>query len=168
MQAVSGGIVHTPDEGLGAILRPLSLVVERARVEHDLVHDLRDLDGVGARARSAGLERAGGRVRDVRLVVRGVEVLAVPACREVHRHSPAAAAGLRREGLRVLPRAGGPAERVLLHVRLAAVAQALLHRAGGAVRRVSDEHSEALIKCKNSQLEASFPVGGWYLPEGKP
>lgn len=52
-----------PEEGLAAVRRPQRLVVELARVEHDLVHELRDLDrmgrGAGAAAFKGSLLRIG-------------------------------------------------------------------------------------------------------------
>lgn len=93
---------------------------------------------------AAGLEGSRCRVRDVALVVGRVEVLSVPAAGEVQRHAPAATAGLCREPLGVGSRARRAAEGVLLHVGLAAVAELLLHGCRRAVRRVADDHAEAL------------------------
>src|SRR4051812_15163763 len=116
MNAVSGCVSHAPGER--APVGPEVLAVKLARVEDDLVHDLRDLDWVGGRTGAAALERARGRVRDVALVVRAVRVLAVPARREGDGHAPAAAAGGRGEALDVGSRARGAAEGALLHVGL--------------------------------------------------
>lgn len=72
--------VHAVDKRLAAVRGPGALVREHAHVPHELVHDLRQLDGVRRRA----LGGAAGRARraavvDVALVVGAVEVLAVPA-----------------------------------------------------------------------------------------
>jgi hypothetical protein len=137
-------VAHAPEEGLAAVGRPVLLVVELPGVEHDLVHDLRDLDRVRSRARAARLEGARGRVGDVRLVVGRVERLAVPARREGDGHAPAAAARRLGELAGVGPGAGRAAEGRLLHVMLAAVAEAT--RDGGrlAVGGVTDQHAETL------------------------
>lgn len=78
MDAVAGVVAHGPVEGGRAVGGPVRHVVELARVEHDLVHDLRDLDRVRRRAGAAHLERS-LRVSDVGLVVWGVQVRAIPA-----------------------------------------------------------------------------------------
>lgn len=78
VDTVARVVSHGPVEGLGAVLGPIRKVVELASVEHDLIHDLRDLNRVRRRACAAHLERA-CRVGDVRLVVWRVQVLAVPA-----------------------------------------------------------------------------------------
>ena len=75
-------VTHREHEGLGAILGPLRLVVEAGSVPVDFVHELRDANGVSIRAVTAKAEESGGtvdRVRNVVLVVGGVEVFAVPA-----------------------------------------------------------------------------------------
>jgi len=66
------------------ILGPVSLVVELAGIPNNFQHKLRDLDGMGrwAITAGAGSSESGGSVLgvgDVRLVVGAVEVLAVPA-----------------------------------------------------------------------------------------
>ncbi len=113
--------------------------------------------GTGAR----GLEAAGARVRDVALVVGGVDVFAIPAAAsplvwlntvgnkgnerwEGNRGPDATGAELVRKRGRVLARAGRPAKGGLLDVVLAAVADLLLHGALVADGRVADEHAEAL------------------------
>jgi hypothetical protein len=142
MDAITGVVPLRPVEWLRAVRSPVGLVVELARVEHDLVHDLRDLDGVGGRARASALKGAAGRVGDVALVVRAVRVLAVPAGREGDRDAPPATAGRLGKALGVAARAGGAAEGVLLHVGLAPEAQARRYLGGDPVACVADEHAE--------------------------
>ncbi len=80
--AVAGVVTRAEVEGLRAIGGPLRLVVELGGIPDNLVHQLRDPDGVRRRARAAQAEEVGGarrRVGDVVLVVIGVEVLAIPA-----------------------------------------------------------------------------------------
>lgn len=72
-------VTHGVDKRLAAVLGPEVRVVELARVPHDLVHKLRQPHGVARRARACRLEASGFRVGDMTLVVRGVNVLAVPA-----------------------------------------------------------------------------------------
>ena len=74
--------VHGVDEGIRAVSGPQALVVRKlGDVPHELEHDLGKLDGValGAVAAAGGATEAAGAIRDVRLVVDAVEVLAVPA-----------------------------------------------------------------------------------------
>ena len=144
VNTIAGVVTMAPVEGLRPVGGPLGLVIELARVIHDLVHDLGDLDGMGRRAGAAALKGTRGRVRDVRLVVWAVDVLAVPARREGHGHAPAAAAGRLGEGLGVGARAGCAAERALLHVGLAPEAQPGRDLAGLPVGWVTDEHAETL------------------------
>ncbi|KAK5634940.1 hypothetical protein RRF57_010651 [Xylaria bambusicola] len=101
VQSVASVVAHAPVPRERAVSRPLGLVVELARVKHDFVHDLGNLDRVGRGAGTAALEGAGRRIRDVTLVVGRVQVLTVPARREVDRHAPAAAAWVLGEGLGV-------------------------------------------------------------------
>ena len=146
VDAIASVVAVAPVERLGPIGGPLGLVVELARVVHDLVHDLRDLDGVAGGAGAAALKGAAGRVGDVAPVVGAVNVLAVPAGGEGHGHAPAAAAGALGESLGVGPRAGRAAEGLLLHVVLAAEAELLGDFVGVAVLGVADEHAEALVR----------------------
>lgn len=83
MPAVAGRVVHAVDKGLGTVLGPDRGVVEFPRVPHHLVHDLRDFYGVCGRARAGHLETAARGVCYVALVVWAVEVLAVPATRDI-------------------------------------------------------------------------------------
>ena len=71
-------ITHRVNERLPG-LGPVLGVVELARIPHDLVHQLRQADGVGVGTGSGRFKAAGDRVGDVALVVGRVEVLAVPA-----------------------------------------------------------------------------------------
>lgn len=77
--AVAGRIAVAPDERLGAIFRPLGLVVERRRVPDDFVEQLRNADGVRGWTGAAVFERAALGIRYVAGVVGGVEVDAIPA-----------------------------------------------------------------------------------------
>jgi hypothetical protein len=77
----TGVITVAQIEGLGAVGRPKALVVERGSVPDDLVHELRNTNGVGGRAAASEAEevrRARGRICHVSLMVRRVEVLPVP------------------------------------------------------------------------------------------
>ncbi len=78
MDGIAGVVAGAPPEGLSG-LGPVGLVVELPGVEHDLVHDLGDLDGVGRWAGTARLESAARGVRDMALVIGRVGVLAIPA-----------------------------------------------------------------------------------------
>lgn len=69
-------------EGLRAVGGPEALVVERSGIPDDLVHQLGNTDGVSRWAAASEAEEiggTGGRVSNVRLVVRGIEVLPIPA-----------------------------------------------------------------------------------------
>ena len=55
MDAVARVVTLAPPERL-ARGRPVGLVVELARVEHDFEHDLGDFDGVGGGACTAAFE----------------------------------------------------------------------------------------------------------------
>lgn len=80
-------VYHSPDahavhEGVGAVRRPdTTVLLEHCDVPHELVHDLRELDRVRGRAGTASA-RSGTAISDVILVVRAVEVLAIPTSRE--------------------------------------------------------------------------------------
>lgn len=80
--AIAGVIAIAEVEGLGAIRGPLSLVVERSGVPDNLVHELRNTDGVTGWAVASQAQessRAIGRVGNVRPVIRAVKIFAVPA-----------------------------------------------------------------------------------------
>lgn len=143
VNAVARVVAEAPVEGLGAVGGPLGLVVKLARVENDLVHDLRDLDWVRAGAGGAHLEGAVG-ISNVRLVVGRVCVLAIPTRGEGHRHPPAAAAGLAGEAGDVGTRAGSTAKGGLLHVGFAAEAETLRDLVFLAVGTVTHQHTETL------------------------
>jgi hypothetical protein len=69
-------------EGVAAVRRPVSLVVELGRVPDNLEHELGNLDRVSRGAGRAGGEEvcgARGGVCDVVLVVGAVEIDAIPA-----------------------------------------------------------------------------------------
>jgi hypothetical protein len=91
-------VAHAVDEGLRAVFGPDVLVVERAGVPHDFVHQWRGsqlvdleqtqnrsllilghLDWMGAWAWPRGFERTTAWVGHVGLVVRAVEILSIPA-----------------------------------------------------------------------------------------
>jgi hypothetical protein len=72
-------VTHGVHKGLGAVVRPDALVVEKCSVPHDLVHQLRHLERMRRRARASRFKRSARRIRDVVLVVRAVEIFAVPA-----------------------------------------------------------------------------------------
>lgn len=57
----------------------MALVGKGGHIPHQLVHDLRELDGMGGRARATTSGAGALSVGNVALVVRRVEVLAVPA-----------------------------------------------------------------------------------------
>lgn len=158
-------VAHRVDQRL-AILGPQLRIVELARVPHDLVHELGQPDRVAGRAGARRLEAAAAGVRDMALVVRAVDVLAVPAsvvfsCQTMRTASVPSGTGLifmisghpRGEGDgrpdaagtdavgergRVVARAGRAAEGVLLDVVLASVADLPLHASRGAEVRVAD------------------------------
>jgi hypothetical protein len=70
--------VHAVDEGRARV-GPPAPVGEVGDVPHELVHDLRQPDGVGRRARATTVRTGTLAVGNVRLVVRSVKVPAVPA-----------------------------------------------------------------------------------------
>lgn len=74
---------HTVREGVGAVRWPdATVLLEHGDVPHELVHDLRQLDGVSGRAGAAsGCSVAA--VSHMVLVVRAVEVLSIPASEKV-------------------------------------------------------------------------------------
>jgi hypothetical protein len=72
-------VLVAPYERLRAVGRPVGLIVERARVPHGLVRQLRHAYRVRRRACSRWGECALVSVVHVVLVVRAVKVLAVPA-----------------------------------------------------------------------------------------
>jgi len=162
VDTVPGVVTVAPPERLRAVGGPLGLVVELARVVHDLVHDLGDLDGMRGRAGATALEAARGWVGNVRLVVGAVSVLAIPAGREGDRDTPAAAARRLGEVLGVGARAGGATKGALLHVGLAAEAEALGDLGGIAVVGVTNEHAEALGEGRDlgARLVAADVVDG--------
>lgn len=81
-QAYYSPDAHTVCEGVGAVCWPdAAVLLEHRDVPHELVHDLRKLDGVRGRAGAAsGCSIAA--VSHMVLVVRTVEVLSVPASRK--------------------------------------------------------------------------------------
>lgn len=79
MVPVARRVTVAPNERLRAVRRPIRWVVERRRVPHDLIEELRDLDGVRRGARRTVLEGPALWVRNVAAVVCAVEVNAVPA-----------------------------------------------------------------------------------------
>lgn len=86
MLSETGIISSTQHKRLLAIGGPVRLVVERTRVPHDLKMDLRDLNGVRRRTLASDNGercRTASRVRNVRLVVRTVEILAIPTAEKM-------------------------------------------------------------------------------------
>jgi hypothetical protein len=77
--AVALGVTHAPDERLRAVRRPQRLVVESSRVLHGLVGELWYANGMRRWAGAGDLKPANCRGIHVRLVVWGIEMLAVPA-----------------------------------------------------------------------------------------
>lgn len=75
--------VHAVDERRGAVSGPQAAVGELGDVPHELVHDLRELDGVSRRAGTTTSSARSGAVSDVALVVGAVEVRAIPASKMV-------------------------------------------------------------------------------------
>jgi hypothetical protein len=71
--------VHRVDKRIRAVSRPQILVGKFANVPHELVHDLRQLGGVGRWASTTTASAGTLAVGDVALVIGGVQVLAVPA-----------------------------------------------------------------------------------------
>ncbi len=79
-----GDVVHLPnahavDERRGAVGGPQAAVGKLGDVPHQLVHHLRELDGVCRGAGAAPGGARAGAVGDVALVVRAVQVLSIPA-----------------------------------------------------------------------------------------
>lgn len=115
-------------------------------------------------AGAGGLEGAGGGVGDVRFVVGGVDVFAVPAadCLLVQEGDGEGGLDSRREGnsranptrthlIRksdgIIARAGRTAKGTLLNVVLTSMADLLLHAAVRAEHGVAYQHAEALGWC---------------------
>lgn len=132
--AVAGAVLVAPDERLRPVLGPEVAVVERPRVPHGLERHVWHADRVRGRAGPVRHEAAPARVVHVVLVVGRVEVLAVPARREVVDRHDARRARL----LGQLGRLGEPRHDVLQ-------ARVPEPRAGGRGRaRAADRHAEAL------------------------
>ena len=159
MNTVAGLVSETPVERLRSILGPVGLVVELPGVEHDLVHDLGDLDWMRRGAGAARLEGARGRIRDMALVIRRIGVLAVPAGRESDRHTPATAAGLGWECLGVGSGARGTSEGALLHVGLAAEAETRGNTGSLSVTGITDKHAETLARVSAISLPSLLLSG---------
>lgn len=74
---------HTVREWVGAVRWPdATVLLEHRDVPHEFVHDLRKLDRVSGRARTASGSSIAA-VSHVVLVVRAVKVLSIPASRNV-------------------------------------------------------------------------------------
>ena len=137
VRAVSGEVTIAPYERLAAVLGPEALVVEGSGVPDDLVEKLRNLDWVASRAGAVALESTAGGISNMRGVVCGVQVLAVPAGREADIGHDALLADPVGHGLG-LTRAGVE--------RVQAREGQLAELAGGrlvAEERVADDHAEA-------------------------
>lgn len=75
-------VTHVIHEWLGPVFRPEIPRVELPHVPYDLVHELRRCDGVARGAWCEGFKGPVDGVRDVALVVRGIDVHSVPVGRE--------------------------------------------------------------------------------------
>lgn len=71
--------VHAVHKWVAAIGWPQALVGELVDIPHELVHDLRELDGMGRRARAATISTSALAISDVSLMIWRVEILAIPA-----------------------------------------------------------------------------------------
>lgn len=130
-------VTRAPDERLRAIRRPVRLVVELARVPQGFVGELGHTDGMRGRTGSRDGEAGGlGCIVHVRLMVRGVEGLAVPAGGEVVDRHDASWTGGRGECL-------GLGEAGVLRLQTG-VAQAGCCPRGTVGGRAADDHAEAL------------------------
>jgi hypothetical protein len=108
MLTVAGVVAGGKIERVGLSLGPEA--VELGGVPHNLVHQLRDSDGMSggtvASKTQEGSWAADG-VGDVVLVVGTVEILAIPACREVNVGSNTTGAWSRRESLGIDSKSDG-------------------------------------------------------------
>jgi len=161
---------------------PLSLVVELCRVPDNFEHDLRNLHwvGRGAVAADAGSGKESWPVlgiRDVRLVVRAVEVYAVPARRVKYVRADTTRTWARREALSVQPiqisrgmekrtvhslsilaRSGIVTPEVLRSV--APETGLRLQAFGLTVHCIAEEHSETLGFCEMVSLRLKIETYG--------
>lgn len=138
-------ISEAVDERLLAVLVVVR-VGEVGGVVHDLVHDLGDADGVGGRALVAGERGVARSVGYVGLVIRAVEVLAIPAGGEDDGGTDGGAAGggEAREVRSAARRAGATTSTLGLgETAMADTGRLAGLRAKGWVAR---EHTEALWK----------------------
>lgn len=137
--------VHAVDKGR-ARGGPHVLITEVGHVPHQLVHELRKLDGVAGWAGAAASGTRALAVGDVGLVVGGVKVLAVPAVGEDDGLADHLAARLLRDADGIRASAGSTADEVALVGRCpAAMADVGLgNLAVLGVGRVTGKHAEAL------------------------
>lgn len=134
MGAVALRVAVAPHEGLRPVGGPQAAVIERARVPHGLECDVRHAHGVRGRARPVRHEPARAAVVHVVLVVGRVQVLAIPARREVMNRHDSRRAGRRREVDRL-----GEARHHVLQTRVPKVGGPAARRGGAA-----DGHAKAL------------------------
>jgi len=71
--------VHTVHKWVAAVGGPQALVGELVDIPHELVHDLRELDGMCRGASATTISTSALAISDVCLMVWRVEVLAIPA-----------------------------------------------------------------------------------------
>jgi hypothetical protein len=145
-------VTHTKHERLRPVASPELGLIKRHRIEHDLIHHLRQHNRKALRTLSPLLHRRKRLnirlirylgVRDVALVVRAIEVHAVPARGERDLGADATFAHARGEEGGVAFGAGGAAEGLSVLV-YAAVADASGFAGCVAQEGVTGEHAEAL------------------------
>jgi len=146
MLAVPRGVSRAEHKGLSC-RRPEGLIVELGSVPDNFQHELRDLDGMRGRTVSGREKsrRSAARVRDVGFMVRGVEVLAVPAGRVENVGPPSAGTWLWRESFKVTTGVGAGRGIVAAKVGAGKAAEAglsLVFRFASV--DVANEHAEAL------------------------
>jgi hypothetical protein len=146
-------VPHRKHKRLRPIRTPQLPLIERRRVKHDLVHDLRQPHGkpsgtlaprLHAHRRRVRLVR-NGRVRDVALVVRRVEIHAIPARRECDLRAQTALAEARGQEGGVFFGAGGAAKGRRVFVDAAVTYTAGFAR-GVTQAGITCEHAETLGK----------------------
>jgi len=123
---------------------------------HGLVRHLRYSHGVGIRTRSGLLKGSLGCAVHVRLVVRAVEVLAVPARREVVDRHDAGRARLGGEVWRLPATSQNGLQTRIPETRVAS------RYLEGVGRRAADRHAETLWQCQRRRaalVEAATPTG---------
>lgn len=146
MGRVSSGVAAAPDEWLTSISGPVSLVVKGLSIPNSLQQDLWDLDWVGARAVATALKGTARGVGNMVTMIRAVQVLAVPACRETVVRHDTGRAGLSREC-----KCFWLTSSLVLHADIGKLAE-VTSLLAGPVADVTDEHSETGLEGSNSGL----------------